>query len=109
MNKSKDEAQLQSSIIEWLYLHDIFHWRNNTGALKIGNRFVKFGFKGSPDIICVYRGWFIGIECKSATGRQSANQEDFEKKLKEAGGAYLLVKNIDTVINYFEDLFTVAS
>ena len=102
MKKNKEESQLQSSILEWLDLHKIFSWRNNTGALKTENRFVKFGYKGSPDIICVYNGQFIGIECKSPKGKQSDNQEIFQDKLEKAGGVYLLVKNIDEVMLYFK-------
>ena len=107
MKKNKEEAELQNSIMEWLDLHKVFHWRNNTGALKTENRFIKFGYKGSPDIICVYGGQFIGIECKSPKGKQNENQKEFQKKLEKAGGTYLLVKNIDTVILYFEDQLSI--
>lgn len=88
--------------MELLDLHRLFYWRNNTGALVTEDRFVKFGYKGSPDIICVYGGQFIGIECKSPKGVQSENQKEFQKKLEDAGGTYLLVKNIDEVILYFK-------
>lgn len=101
--RNKEESDLQSSIMEWLDIHKVFYWRNNTGAFKTENRFVKFGYKGSPDIICVYGGQFVGIECKSPKGKQSENQKEFQKKLEDAGGTYILAYNIDTVIIYFKE------
>lgn len=39
----------------------------------------------------------IGIECKSSTGVQSAEQILFQRQLIDAGGLYILARNVDTV------------
>lgn len=71
------EKDIQNSIIRLLKKHGIYHWRNNTGVTKIGNRIVSFGKKGSSDIFCFYRGMFVAIEVKSAIGKATEAQTEF--------------------------------
>jgi hypothetical protein len=49
-------------------------------------RFFRFGAVGSPDIIAVVRGQYIGIEVKSSDGSQSESQQKVEAELTKAGG-----------------------
>lgn len=75
-------------------------WRNNTGATRFNEKYyVQFGFPGSPDIICVLGGRFIGIECKSQKGKLNANQEKFKAELERSGGLYIVARSIDDVMN----------
>jgi hypothetical protein len=96
------EKDTQSTILAWLSLNRIFHYRNNSGAMSgVHNgkqRFFRFGAKGSPDIIAVVRGQFVGVEVKGSDGRQSADQKKFEEDLTKAGGIYILAKSLDDVI-----------
>jgi hypothetical protein len=66
-----------------------FHYRNNSGGLggeRQGREVVcRFGALGSPDIICVVDGRYVGIEVKQPKGRQSDHQKEFQKNLEEAG------------------------
>lgn len=92
------ESDIQSSIIQYLTLKHVFHYRNNTGAFRTERGgFYKFGEVGSPDIICVVLGRFIGIECKTPTGKLSDNQLDFKERLEEAGGMYIVARSLDDV------------
>lgn len=93
---AKEEKQIQNAIEHYLTLKKHFFWKNNSGALptKSGG-FIRFGAVGSPDICLVKDGFFIGLEVKTKTGKQSDGQKDFEKRLKEAGGEYYIVKSID--------------
>lgn len=77
------EKDIQNSIMRLLKKHGIYHWRNNTGVTKIGNRIVSFGKKGSSDIFCFRRGMFVAIEVKSATGKLTESQREFLKKVNE--------------------------
>ena len=65
-----------------------FVWRNNTGCVKQGSRFIKFGLKGSPDIIgFTPKGIFIGVECKKEKGGiVSEDQRLFLERLRQDGG-----------------------
>lgn len=73
------------------------YWRNNTGAVKMGNRFVRFGLPGSPDILGCYKGLAIGIECKSSKGKQRQEQVIWQKRWEQAGGKYYLVNSTESV------------
>lgn len=93
------ENPVQYACLQLLTYAGIFHWRNNTGAFVVpaspgrARRFVAYGAKGSPDIIAVWKGRFIGIECKAPGKKQSDDQIEFEKNLTRAGGWYWLIDN----------------
>jgi hypothetical protein len=53
-------------------------------------RFMRFGSAGSPDIVCVIGGQYIGIEVKRKGGKQSEAQKEFQASLETAGGEYCL-------------------
>lgn len=53
--------------------------------------------KGTPDIIAVIKGKFVGIEVKAPTGRMSADQILFQKRLEAHGGVYVLAKSVEDV------------
>jgi hypothetical protein len=60
-------------------------------------RFMRFGAVGSPDIICVVNGQFVGIECKAPKKYQTPNQKEFQQQLETAGGKYILAHDLDDV------------
>lgn len=76
---------------------DIMYWRNNTGAFKADDRFVRFGQPGSPDILGCYKGVAIGIECKSTIGKQSGSQKMWQSRWERAGGLYFMARNQETI------------
>lgn len=88
------EKDLQHSLLEWLGYQKIFHYRNNSGAViseyKGKKRFMRFGAVGSPDIVCVIKGQFVGVEVKGTGGKQSDDQKDFQERLEKAGGVYIV-------------------
>jgi hypothetical protein len=93
------ESVVQAQITQYLLLKGIFHYRNNSGGFRDGNNhFYRFGAVGSPDIICVVEGRFIGVEVKAPGGKQSDNQISFQKRLEGAGGKYLLAHSLEDVI-----------
>lgn len=92
-------TELVKACDDYLSLKKIFHYRNNTGATKTASGgFMRFGAKGSPDIIAVVDGFYVGIECKMGSGRQSPDQKAFQEALEEAGGIYILARSIDDLI-----------
>jgi len=96
------EKDTQRTVLDWLALNRIFHYRNNSGAMSgVHNgkqRFFRFGAKGSPDIVAVVRGQFVGIEVKGSDGRQSPDQKKFEEELTKSGGIYILARSLEVVI-----------
>jgi hypothetical protein len=94
------ESDIQRQILDYLTLKRIFHYRNNSGAFKDkAGHFYRFGALGSPDIICIIAGQYVGIEVKALRGRQSEHQMEFQRKLEDAGGRYVLAYSLDDVIN----------
>ena len=89
------ETDLVRGCLEVLNMHGIMAWRNNTGALRTGKRFIRFGAAGSPDIIAIRDGRFIGIECKLPGRKQSTSQIMFETGIRAAGGEYWLIYGVD--------------
>jgi len=101
--KIKDkEKDVQKAVLTYLEIKKVFHYRNNSGGTIINYKdksyFMKFGATGSPDIICVISGQYVGIEIKGTDGKQSDNQKDFQERLEKAGGLYLLVHSLDEAI-----------
>lgn len=92
------ESGIQGAILDYLTRTHVFHYRNNTGAVKTENRFIRYGAKGSPDIVCVIQGRYVGLEVKTPDGRQSDSQREFGTNLIAAGGFYLLVHSVQDVI-----------
>lgn len=96
------EKDIQATIIEYLKLKGIFHYRNNTGAFIDQNKHLyRFGAIGSPDIVVVKDGLYIGIEVKTPHGTQSETQIKFQKELERAGGQYVLARSVDDIIKLF--------
>ena len=50
-NQSKQHTELVKSCLEWLRLKGVLCWKNNAGAMKVGNRFITFGMNGLGDIL----------------------------------------------------------
>ena len=50
-----------------------------------------YGRVGIPDIICCYRGQFLGIECKAGKNKTTALQEAEMAKIRAAGGSTLVI------------------
>jgi hypothetical protein len=91
------EASLMKAVLQLLKLRGVFFYRQNTGAVqatyKGRSRYVRFGAVGAPDIVCVIRGRYVGIELKAGKGKQTEDQLAFQVNLEKAGGAYLVVRD----------------
>jgi hypothetical protein len=98
------ESDVQRQILDWLALKRIFHYRNNSGAFVDSQKhFYRFGAVGSPDIVCVIKGQYVGIEVKALRGKQSEHQKGFQKQLEVAGGRYVLAYCLEDVISVFDN------
>jgi hypothetical protein len=100
MTRAHTEATLTRLVLAQLQrLPGVFAWRANAGAARTsGGRTVRFGAVGQPDIMCVVAGRFLGLETKSATGKQSPGQARFQAALEASGGRYALVRTLDEAL-----------
>lgn len=62
-------------------------WRQNTGAVDIEGRFVRFGEPGISDYVgFLTDGRFLAVECKSSRGTGTPKQLEFLGAVSAAGG-----------------------
>lgn len=93
------EKLTQQAILEYLTLKKVFHYRQNSGALKTKTGFYRFcSMNGVPDIVAVKDGVYYAIEVKDKKGKQQTSQVQFQKRIERAGGVYILAKSIDDVM-----------
>ena len=50
---------------------------------------------GASDLIVIYFGRLLFVECKTATGVQSDEQKAFAQRVQDCGFAYHLVRSLD--------------
>jgi len=93
------ESEVQRAILDYLKIKRVFYYRQNTGGIVAeSGHFVRYGTPGSPDIICVIKGQYVGIEVKAPKGKQNPNQIQFQQDLERAGGRYVLAYSLDDII-----------
>lgn len=103
----RPEAAALSEVLKALRAHPAVVWceRMNSGAAKIGNRFIRFGFTGCPDVLGQLRdGRLLGVEVKSHNGKLSTQQSVFIERIKSAGGVAFLARNCNDVFKNLEEL-----
>ena len=67
---------------------DIFFWKEHGGP---------YGTSGIPDIICCYKGRFLGLEAKLPGGKLTALQRRALDRINAAGGIGRRVESADDV------------
>ena len=68
---------------------DVFFWKEHGGP---------YGTSGVPDIICCYKGRFLGLECKLPNGRLTELQKRAIDKINQAGGIACRVESVEDVM-----------
>lgn len=99
-----NETELMNRILVAISaIPGVLAWRNNTGALKVDDRFVRYGLcPGSSDIIGLYNGRFFALEVKTARGQVSAQQFAFLKAINANGGIGKVVRSIEDAERVFK-------
>jgi len=101
------EAELQAEILLAVGGRpDCRIWRNNTGVGRTlsGQRVIRFGLVGSADLLGILRGGrFLAVEVKTAKGRQSEAQRNFQRMVEAMGGVYVLARDVQTVIDVIDE------
>ena len=93
------EHETQSVILEYLELMKIKAWRQNTGATKIGDRYIRFGKKGISDILGILRdGRFLAIEVKREGKKPSPEQQEFIDDINKNNGMAFVATSLEDVM-----------
>ena len=67
---------------------DVFFWKEHGSP---------YGTSGVPDIICCYKGHFLGLEAKLPGGKLTELQKRALDKINRAGGIARRVESVDDV------------
>jgi hypothetical protein len=81
------ESKIQKSIIKYLKDKRVYHFRFQA----------QVNLNGLPDIIALYKGYFIGLELKRPGGKPTGLQLKKIEAINENGGIGLVVDNIKDV------------
>ena len=83
------ESYLITKIRDYLKtVPDCFFWKEHGGP---------YGTSGIPDIICCYKGRFLGLEAKLPGGKLTELQKRTLDKINAAGGIARRVQSVDDV------------
>lgn len=95
------EAAALVEVLKALNTHTAVAWceRMNSGAARIGGRFVRFGFKGCPDVLGQLRdGRLLGVEVKAKAGRLRPEQAVFLERIRCSGGVAFVARDLRDVL-----------
>lgn len=86
------EAKVKANVVKVLKAHRVYYFFPATHG---------YGRSGVPDIVCCYKGAFIGVECKAGKGKPTALQLHEAEEIKAAGGAWLCINehNISELVD----------
>ncbi len=90
-----------SALLKALRAHPAVCWceRMNSGAVRIGARFVRFGFTGCPDVLGQLKdGRLLGVEVKAQAGRLRPEQAVFLARIRGAGGVAFVARDLRDVV-----------
>ena len=75
-----------------------WHQRANSGAFKVGTRFVRFGWPGCPDLLGqMVDGRFLAVEVKAPDGKLRPEQAAFIALVRMHGGVAFVARNLADV------------
>ena len=103
--KPPRERDVQRACLEWLTLWGAVAIRTNSGAMKVGGRYVRFNSEpGCADVLaCLPGGRWLSLEVKrpgrdrTAPARR-ALQLAHRERVERAGGLALVVRSLDELL-----------
>ena len=97
---SRPEAAALVEVLKALRTHPAVAWceRMNSGAAKVGGRFIRFGWPGCPDVLGQLKdGRLLGVEVKAQAGRLRPEQALFLERIRCAGGMAFVARDLRDV------------
>lgn len=100
-SNDRPESAALVEVLKALRAHPAVVWceRMNSGAARVGNRFIRFGFAGCPDVLGqLTDGRLLGVEVKSPTGKLRPEQSVFLERVRGAGGVAFMARDLRDVL-----------
>ena len=92
----RKEAAALVEVLAALRCNPAVAWceRMNSGAVRIGGRFVRFGWPGCPDVLGQLKdGRLMGVEVKSPAGKLRPEQAEFIGRIRAARGVAFMARD----------------
>lgn len=96
VKNDRPEAAALIEVMMTLRNHPAVAWceRQNSGAAKVGGRFIRFGWRGCSDIIGQLKdGRLLACEVKAPKGKLRVEQQLFIDQVNHAGGVAFMARN----------------
>lgn len=100
-HNDRPEAAALLEVLKVLRNHPAVAWceRQNSGACKAGDRFIRFGWRGCSDVLGQLKdGRFLACEVKAKAGRLRPEQSDFLERVRRFGGVGIVARNAADVL-----------
>lgn len=97
----RPEAAALLEVLKALRAHPAVSWceRMNSGAARVGGRFIRFGFTGCPDVLGMLTdGRLLGVEVKGPTGKLRTEQAFMLERINGAGGVAFMARDCRDVL-----------
>ena len=101
----RPEAAALVEVLKALKHHPAVAWceRQNTGAAKVGGRFIRFGWRGCSDVIGQLKdGRLLAVECKAPKGRIRPEQKEFLSLVQRFGGVAFVAHDCRDVMQILD-------
>ena len=98
----RKEAAALVEVLKALRTHPAVAWveRMNSGAARIGCRFLRFGWPGCPDVLGqLTDGRLLGVEVKGPAGKLRPEQAVFLDRIRAAGGVAFMARDLRDVLH----------
>lgn len=98
---TRPEAAALVEVMKAVRAHPLVAWaeRMNSGAAKVEGRFIRFGFRGCPDVLGQLKdGRLLGVEVKAKAGRLRPEQALFLERIRGAGGVAFVARDLRDVL-----------
>ena len=91
------EKKVKNNVVKLLKDYGVYYFFPATYGM---------GRSGIPDIVCCYKGRFVGIECKANGNKPTPLQERELTAIREAGGASIVIdeNNMDKLEELFNGI-----
>ena len=97
----RPEAAALVEVLKAVRTHSLVAWaeRQNSGAAKVGGRFIRFGWPGCPDVLGQMKdGRLLGVEVKAKAGKLRPEQAVFLERIRGAGGVAFVARDMRDVV-----------
>ena len=103
----RKEAAALVEVLKALRTHPAVAWveRMNSGAVRIGGRFLRFGWPGCPDVLGQLNdGRLLGVEVKGPAGKLRPEQAVFLDRVRAAGGVAFMARDLRDVQRELQEM-----